>query len=37
MVNWHKILWDLRRNHKPFAAIAVEVGHHPKSLKSFAW
>lgn len=36
MVNWQSILWELRRNYKPLAAIAVEVGHHPKSLQSLA-
>ena len=36
MINWQSILWELRRNYKPIAAVAREVEYHPKSLQSLA-
>jgi len=36
MINWQSILWELRRNYKPIAAIAREVEYHPKSLQTLA-
>lgn len=36
MINWQRILWDLRRHYKPVAAIAREIEYHPKSLQSLA-
>jgi len=36
MVNWQRILWDLKRDYAHIAAIAREVGYNPKSLQKLA-
>lgn len=36
MINWQRILWDLRRNYKPVAAIAREIDMNPKWLQKIA-
>lgn len=36
MVNWQRILWDLRRHYKPVAAIAREIDMNHKWLQKIA-
>lgn len=36
MINWQKILWDLRRQYKPLRAVAFEIGANPSALQKVA-
>lgn len=36
MVDWQRILWDLRRDYKSLAAVAKEIGISPKWLQKIA-
>lgn len=36
MINWQKILWDLRRDYKPLERIAKEIGATPTALQKAA-
>ena len=36
MVNWQQLLWDLRRDYKPLAQIADDIGVSHKSLQKAA-
>ena len=36
MIDWQKILWDLKRDYKHLAAIAREVNYCRKSIQSLA-
>ena len=36
MVDWQRILWDLKRDYKHITCIAKEIGYSAKSLHSLA-